>query len=61
MRWRSEKGIASHRPAPVSMTALFVVAVAVASWMLHEPVWAALRAHPYFAVTDLSVRGPDRC
>jgi cell division protein FtsQ len=36
---------------------LFLVGVAAASWMLHEPVWAALRTHPYFAVTDITVRG----
>jgi hypothetical protein len=57
MRWRLERGIASRRPAPVYLKALLVVAVGAASWLLRDPVWAALRAHPYFAVTDLSIRG----
>jgi hypothetical protein len=41
----------------VYLKALLVVGVGAASWLLHDPVWAALRAHPYFAVTDLSIRG----
>jgi len=28
-----------------------------AVWMLREPGWAALRDHPYFAITDLVIRG----
>jgi len=57
MARRLVERIASRRPAPAYLTVLFVVVVAAASWMIREPVWAALRTHPYFAVTDLTVRG----
>jgi hypothetical protein len=57
MRWRLERGIASRRPAPAYLKVLLLVGVAAGIWLLHEPVWATLRAHPYFAVTDLSIRG----
>lgn len=39
------------------LTGLASVGLAVAVWLLHEPVWAAIRAHPYFAARDVIVRG----
>jgi len=51
------KRIASQRPAPGLVTAFFVVSFGAAMWMLRDPVGAALRTHPYFAVTELSIRG----
>jgi len=57
MMERQGKWSTSQRPAPEYITALLVVAFGAATWFLHAPVWASLRSHPYFAVTDLSIRG----
>jgi cell division septal protein FtsQ len=37
--------------------AAFCGTLALAIWSVHQPVWAALRTHPYFAVKDLRIEG----
>lgn len=45
------------RRALRALTALAVVGVISAGWVLHQPVWAALRTHPYFAIKNVVIRG----
>jgi len=33
------------------------VGVVLAAWVLYQPVWAALRTHPYFAIKNVVIRG----
>lgn len=55
-KWRRLR-IASRRPARACWRVLTFAVAAAASWVLHEPVWAGLRGHRYFALTDLSIQG----
>jgi cell division protein FtsQ len=45
------------RPPRGSGVLALVLAVAASAWISHEPVWAALRDHPYFTVTEVDIDG----
>lgn len=57
MRRNPAERLAMRRLFGRYVALMCILAAAAAGWTLHQPVWAALRTHPYFAVTHLAIRG----
>lgn len=57
MRGRRRNDPRGERRRTRYLGALLLVSLLAAVWSYHEPVWAALRTHPYFAITHFAVRG----
>lgn len=52
-RWAAAWASAALR----GVAALAAVGAVSAGWVFYQPVWAALRTHPYFAVKNVVIRG----